>query len=36
MRYEPPFDTLLNHWDELMAYAASCSLTVGLIRTVPA
>jgi hypothetical protein len=35
MRREPPFDTALNHWDEVMAYAALCSLVVGFIRTVP-
>ena len=35
IRREPPFDAVLNHWDELMAYAALCSLVVGLIRTVP-
>jgi hypothetical protein len=28
-----PFDTVLNHWDELIAYAALCSLAVGFIRT---
>ena len=33
IRREPPFDTVLNHWDELMAYAALCSLAVGFIRT---
>lgn len=35
IRREPPFDTVLNHWDELMAYAALCSLAVGFIRTAP-
>ena len=35
MRREPPFDAVLNHWDELMAYAALCSLAAGLIRTAP-
>jgi hypothetical protein len=35
MRREPPFDTVLNHWDEMMAYVALCSLVVGLIRTAP-
>jgi hypothetical protein len=32
-RREPPFDTVLNHWDEVIAYAALCSLAVGFIRT---
>ena len=35
MRREPPFDTVLNHWDEMMAYAALCSLAIGFIQTVP-
>jgi len=35
MRREPPFDTVLNHWDELMAYAALCSLAAGFVRTAP-
>ena len=35
MRREPPFDTVLNHWDEMMTYAALCMLVIGLIRTVP-
>ena len=35
MRREPPFDTVLNHWNEMMAYAALCCLVVGFIRTVP-
>ena len=34
-RREPPFDTALNHWDEMMAYVALCSLAVGFIRTAP-
>ena len=34
-RREPPFDTVLNHWDEMMAYAALCCLAIGFIRTVP-
>ena len=25
MRREPPFDAVLNHWDEMVAYAALCS-----------
>jgi len=35
MRREPPFDTVLNHWDEVIAYAALCSPVVGVIRTAP-
>ena len=35
IRRETPFDTVLNHWDETMAYAALCSLVIGFIRTVP-
>ena len=31
LRREPPFDTVLNHWDETMAYAALCSLVIGFI-----
>jgi hypothetical protein len=26
MKREPPFDTVLNHWDETVAYAALFSL----------
>ena len=35
MRREPPWDTVLNHWDEMVAYVALCSLAVGFIRTAP-
>jgi hypothetical protein len=35
LKREPPFDTVLNHWDEMMAYAALCCLAIGFIRTVP-
>jgi len=35
MRREPPFDTVLNHWDEMIAYAALCCLAIGFIGTVP-
>ncbi len=35
MRREPPFDTVLNHWDEMIAYAALCCLAIGFIRNVP-
>ena len=31
MRREPPFDAVLNHWDEMMAYVALCSLVVGFV-----
>ena len=31
MRREPPCDAVLNHWDEMMAYAALCSLVIGFI-----
>jgi hypothetical protein len=30
VRREPPFDTILNHWDETAAYAALCALVSGL------
>jgi hypothetical protein len=29
MRREPPFDKVLNHWDETVAYAALCCLVSG-------
>ncbi|WP_338060356.1 hypothetical protein [Bradyrhizobium valentinum] len=31
MRREPPFDAVLNQWDEMMAYSALCSLVIGFI-----
>ena len=34
VRHEPPFDTVLNHWDENAAYAALCALVSGLSQTV--
>jgi len=34
VRHEPPFDTVLNHWDETAAYAALCALVSGLSQTV--
>jgi len=34
VRREPPFDTVLNHWDETAAYVALCSLVSGLNQTV--
>jgi hypothetical protein len=33
IRREPPFDTILNHWDEAAAYAALCALVTGLNQT---
>ncbi len=35
IKREPPFDTVLNHWDEMMAYAALCCLVSGFSQTVP-
>ena len=35
IKREPPFDTVLNHWDEMMAYAALCCLVIGFNQTVP-
>jgi hypothetical protein len=35
IRREPTFDTVLNHWDEMMAYATLCSLVNGLSQSVP-
>ena len=31
---ESPFDVVLNHWDETMAYAALCCLVSGFDHTV--
>ena len=31
VRREPPFDAVLNHWDEMVAYVALCSWSVGLV-----
>jgi hypothetical protein len=30
MRREPPFDAVLNHWDETASYAAICALVSSL------
>ena len=30
VRREPPFDAVLNHWDEMVTYAAMCMLVSGL------
>jgi hypothetical protein len=35
IRREPPFDTVLNHWDETVAYAALCCLVSGLNQSAP-
>ncbi len=35
IRREPTFDKVLNHWDEMMAYAALCCLVSGFNQTVP-
>ena len=35
MRREPPFGTVLNHWDETVAYAALFSLVSAFNHSVP-
>jgi hypothetical protein len=35
IRREPPFDDVLNHWDETLAYAALFCLANGLNQFVP-
>jgi hypothetical protein len=35
MRREPPFDAVLNHWDETAAYAALCCLVSGFNQAAP-
>ena len=35
MKREPPFDRVLNHWDETVAYAALCCLVSGFNHAVP-
>jgi uncharacterized membrane protein YccC len=30
IRREQPYDAMLNHWDEMVAYAAMCMLVSGL------
>jgi hypothetical protein len=35
MRREPPFDTVLNHWDETVAYAALCCLVSDFNQAAP-
>ncbi len=34
VRREPPFDEVLNHWDETVAYAALCCLVSGFNQAV--
>jgi VIT1/CCC1 family predicted Fe2+/Mn2+ transporter len=35
IRREPPFDRVLNHWDETVAYAALCCLVSGFNQAAP-
>ena len=35
MRREPPLDTVLNHWDETVTYAALCCLVSGFNQAAP-
>jgi hypothetical protein len=35
MRREPLMDTVLNHWDEMVAYAALCCLVSVLTQAAP-
>jgi VIT1/CCC1 family predicted Fe2+/Mn2+ transporter len=35
VRREPPFDKVLNHWDETVAYAALCCLVSGFNQAAP-
>ena len=35
MKREPPFDTVLNHWDETVAYTALFSLVSSFNHSVP-
>ena len=35
MKREPPFDAVLNHWDETVAYGALLSLISGFNYSVP-
>jgi hypothetical protein len=35
MKREPPFDTVLNHWDEAVAYAALFSLISSFNHSAP-
>jgi hypothetical protein len=35
IKREPPFDMILNHWDETVAYAALCCLVSAFSQAVP-
>jgi hypothetical protein len=35
IKREPPFATILNHWDETVAYAALCCLVSAFSQAVP-
>jgi hypothetical protein len=35
LKREPPFDAVLNHWDETVAYGALFSLVSGFNHSVP-
>ena len=35
IKREPPFDAILNHWDETVAYAALCCLVSAFSQAVP-
>jgi hypothetical protein len=35
IKREPPFDAILNHWDETAAYAALCCLVSAFSQAVP-
>ena len=35
IRREPPFDKVLNHWDETVAYAALCCLVSAFSQAAP-
>jgi hypothetical protein len=35
IRREPPFDKVLNHWDEAVAYTALCCLVSAYNQTAP-
>jgi hypothetical protein len=35
IRREVPLASVLNHWDEMMAYTALCCLTIGFDHSVP-
>ena len=32
VKREPPFAAHLNHWDEMTAYVALCSLATGIVQ----